>query len=395
MQSLWKRVFYILLVAVFSFAVIYYTVDLKPSTDLNEVSCDTYANNSEKVNCWLALIERDIDSGDTAKALSEVAQLSKGNDFFKRNCHDFMHTIGEKSFLRFNEGLPFTINEHVSLCTYGFYHGFIETLIHVTNDFDDAVDFCQYVNGVLADNAEINQDTLVQNCYHGIGHGTLDDHISDKSDPYVLTKQTLELCSRVTSETDKLQDCATGVFNGVANYYLDGSLSWELNRADPATLCGVQDSIFQNTCYAYMARVFLSINQDDLLASMHQIKSTVPSRHVSTTIRNMSLVWMVGQRDKSKATLSQALEHCHETDQLNHQVACVEGLVAGLIQSGATHLPEAQIYDLCLNKRLDGVTQNSCFMYGVEELQRWYSPLKVRDFCANLYNLHNRQCSKN
>ena len=148
----------------------------------------------------------------------------------------------------------------------------------MTGDYSKAQDFCEYTNELLKESG-ISSEALAENCYHGIGHGTIDEHRPDvDTDPYMLTAKTIELCMKVTATDKQEHDCVTGVFNGIANYYLDKSLNWKIDFDDPVALCKVQPEQYKSTCYAFMARVVLGVHDGDVLSSLTHIEQNIEER---------------------------------------------------------------------------------------------------------------------
>eukprot|EP00923_Selenidium_pygospionis_P025169 GHVN01044337.1.p4 GENE.GHVN01044337.1~~GHVN01044337.1.p4 ORF type:complete len:101 (+),score=5.81 GHVN01044337.1:571-873(+) len=56
------------------------------------------------------------------------------------------------------------------MCGYGFYHGFMETLLLTSGDVEEARAFCRYADEQLRGQASAASTA----CYHGTGHGAVD-----------------------------------------------------------------------------------------------------------------------------------------------------------------------------------------------------------------------------
>ena len=132
--------------------------------------CDTSATLTQ---CWKDRIDQASDERGLDAAFAVLAEAYAQDPSFASNCHGFTHSLGQEAYQRFKNNELATISPKTSYCGYGFYHGFMEGLLHDGKNVAEARQFCIHIN------QQLNHKTSVWTpCLHGIGHG-----VTDASDP--------------------------------------------------------------------------------------------------------------------------------------------------------------------------------------------------------------------
>ena len=103
------------------------------------IDCDAaQLSDASKKQCWGEFIRSSTLERGVKTTLEDIQKLYADDPLFAGDCHIFTHLIGEEAYTLFaNKELP-ELTPLVSLCGYGFFHGFIETLVFTTGSLNDA-----------------------------------------------------------------------------------------------------------------------------------------------------------------------------------------------------------------------------------------------------------------
>jgi plastocyanin len=127
------------------------------------VDCEN-GQNSQK--CWETSILQALEEGGVDKAFDVFTALYDSNQEFAKSCHSFVHLIGERSYDQFVNHEEFKLSPKTQFCGYGFFHGFMETLLIQSGDIELSREFCKHVDATLSEDTP----SAWKACYHGIGH---------------------------------------------------------------------------------------------------------------------------------------------------------------------------------------------------------------------------------
>jgi hypothetical protein len=105
-------------------------VVLKKDGSRVTVNCDTERNTQ----CWEKLMLETLEKEGVESALNSIVYLSETEPLFLNDCHAYSHLIGEKAYRLYVEEDNFELTPATALCGYGFYHGFMETLLLTTGN---------------------------------------------------------------------------------------------------------------------------------------------------------------------------------------------------------------------------------------------------------------------
>lgn len=317
-----------------------------------------------------ACLNRELDDIITAqgadKAMELLANAARSDDQFASSCHDFAHRIGQETYRVFSKGKDIAISPKITYCTYGFYHGFMEAAAQLNGDFKKIAGFCAIIDDKLR---ATGLDSSAE-CFHGIGHGAVEEHdVNKKTDVRLITDKALALCEQATQALDQKINCASGVFNGIANAYTSGQYGLSINQESPAQICTSQPAYVKPTCYAFMARVYLALAKGNLLEAITHAQKTAEQEFMDSIVSNAAVIY-AGRY--LKENLDPVVSSCHALNNSMWRDACIKGAVIGLAQFS---LPEQEFQNgsrLCRLLSLSGAEKELCIRELFTELRKSY-----------------------
>ena len=177
------------------------------------VISDNCSASENKKQCWESAMVDILNKKGLASAFDYVADLYDKEPEFAKDCHSYTHVLGQSAYEQFYESKNLEMSPKTAYCGYGFYHGFMETLMQSGKSHVEAKEFCELVDEKLAGYT----DKTLTSCYHGIGHGIVDG--SDPrawGDAEAVIAPGLLICGKISDDSVIKYSCATGVFNSLA-----------------------------------------------------------------------------------------------------------------------------------------------------------------------------------
>ena len=361
-----KRLVVLTFLALFIFVVLNNQQDVKnPCQNLNK---------SQKQKCWQDQMDSTLSSKGLDQAFNLMDQLFKNEPDFVSDCHDFAHSLGEKTYLVFSEKVQFSLPPKTSYCGYGFYHGFMGNLLQSGGSLEEAKAFCSYAGEVLR---EQNADAEGA-CFHGIGHGAVEDITDPKlfGNPQAIIQPSLDLCEKISENQDKLFRCITGVFNALEIVTSEGKYNLSLNKEDPLWFCRTQPDRYKRACYTQMVVAVMNVTYDDFEKSA-QILNTIEEDDLAAE----SLSGLVVERVRLGSTnYLQTLSFCRSLDNRFH-LPCVRGFGEGFLKYGPPKEEYIKALDFCSHELLTDEEKNACFSRILPILRIWYTAYKATWVC--------------
>jgi hypothetical protein len=295
-------------------------------------ACETLPQKAQ-VQCFVdEIMEMARDIGITP-AIDKARERLLSFPSLQNECHGIMHSIGEEAYELYKQGVPLDIDASIIMCTYGFYHGFINAAVLEEGSFKPAQAFCAYINEELSKQG-IDAHS---ECYHGFGHAVVDDHVSTKYKTATeVADQALELCRTLAPSFTDFINCGSGVYNAIANIFLLKTFTWpEIENDDPLLFCAAQSEELKVTCYGYFARVLLDSRDGDLRKSLAAVEYLVAPEYKLGVIENVALLATLYKSDK--ADFEGFIQDCL-TISAEIRGKCIGGLAVGIAQSAQTGL---------------------------------------------------------
>ena len=379
-----KIVFLFGIFAVFALGTLYVVA---PS-NLGELTIDKCKNVTQgQEQCWEDLMGELMNRGGIAAALDTFAHLADTYEPFSGVCHSILHATGGEAYKQFVRGEDFIATPTSAYCDYGFYHGFMETLVSLKGGPKVAREFCAYIDQQLAD---VTPEVPLQ-CFHGIGHGWTNVHDNPElwGDERAIISRSIEACEGVKDTWGQLSHCLTGVFHGIANFYVKGDYGLSVNTKDPLWVCREQPERYRNECYMSMYGVLRYVTGDNFLQAARFIEDIDEDRYADSAIMHlaMSRSASVGNENDyiNGITLCQALEARLRTP-------CIQGYAFGLFEHNTSGEGHDEPLRFCALAVLSQEQRRACLEYIFSYLSLWYPSEKVHHICATAEEQYRELC---
>ncbi len=344
-------------------------------------------NLTEKQQCWITTIDKTL-SRNKIESGFDLVEKWYGDSDFRSDCHAFTHKIGEAAYKIYSQNKALGLNSKTSYCGYGFFHGFIETLLAATNNPEEAQKFCESASKQLIN--ETRKTSIA--CYHGIGHGAVDG--SDPrawGNPAKIIAPGIALCEMISNEDAKIGLCGTGVFNSLAIAYNEGKYGLKNDRNDPYAICKTQDKpYFEDACYEEMnTTAMASVNGD--FAKAVKFTEKIASDHLAAVaIRNLSPV-AVGIASITR-NYGKEIDVCQSL-QKRLIKDCILGMAMGALEVGTPGMEYVDALSICRHKALSVENSTTCFSALVSSSEMLYSKEVFKKICDMITFSEHQTCN--
>lgn len=328
--------------------------------------------------CWQDAIKRILHSHGVDGALTVVANAYDANSAFSSTCHDLTHYIGKEAYNLFIRSKDFFVSPKTAYCSYGFYHGFMETLVSRKGDMQMARRFCDYVDTQIK---KVSPDAVYQ-CFHGIGHGTVNNHDpSTWGNAQAMIDPALALCEQASTTAEERSRCATGVYNGIALFYNNNEYNLTYDARDPLRICRTQKPEYQDACYISLNITVLALAAGDIskaVTYIEHIPDDVMAQHAM-----INIAAPVGSTNINASDHTESIAKCRGV-QPRLREACIQGYAYGFLEQGLPEQEYKKPIDFCTNAPLTSSERLACYDYIFSYLRQWYSVEKNVRICAEV-----------
>ncbi len=326
--------------------------------------------------CWVDLVSHVFKKRGLESALDFVTNAYDKDPSFSGVCHEVGHLLGTETYKLFKEGKSFKITPKASFCSYGFYHGFMESMVSSEADLTKAREFCLYVDSQVS---AVTPDAALQ-CFHGIGHGWVNVH-DDKSlwgDDQGIVKKGLKLCELVAVNDSELSRCATGVFNGLSVFYSTGEYELKTRKDDPLWICNAQETKYQDPCYISMNTLLMSISNGDLKEASKYVETIKDDEIAVHTMLNLAIPF--GLKNYNEVDHQSGINICRGLQ--NRLITpCLQGYAFAFLEHGQPGQEYVKSFSFCKNTGLTESEKNDCLGYIYTYLAQWYAKDKATQIC--------------
>ncbi|MCH7883378.1 hypothetical protein IIA95_03105 [Patescibacteria group bacterium] len=340
-------------------------------------------NQKTTPRCWMDLVKDAYKKEGLEAAFDRFIYLYNTEPRFSAYCHDISHTLGEAAYEIFSQKKDLTLTNKTIYCGFGFFHGFMETLVTITGDPLSAREFCSYVKEQVGANAE-------GACYHGIGHGfaaTFEE--TANGDEWSVVNPTIEFCENIAKTKEQLFRCATGAFDSIAIYYYNNLYGFSINEEDPLWFCREQTAKYKKACYLEMMTALLWFAEYDLLKSIHLAKKHVEKDYLPISIQALAdnnTRYIINNPD-----FENIIYTCQALGE-NLRASCIQGLANGLMQFGEPENEYVKALTFCGNAMLTEEEKQTCFKRVLDYSQQLYSRKKYSKICESLEDGYKKPC---
>lgn len=282
---------------------------------------------AEDTACWDDTVRKVVAEGRVSDALFLIEEAAAVNSATAAACHSLAHAAGETAAGLFLDKKSFEIGPRAPICGYGFYHGFLEKMLHASGDEKSAAGFCEYAEVTTGD-----RDAGPQ-CFHGIGHGLV-------ADPSLLSKidravpEALRACARIAPGEDRYFRCASGVFNAWSIAYTAHPDLFPRDTSFPFQFCGDQAEEDKVACYGNLNVAIAKIAHNDFGPALGLTFRLADPAYVEETVRYLAayFVSFTAAGDPQGAA-ERLAPHC-EFLPAGARRECVVGIAHGYLELG-------------------------------------------------------------
>lgn len=336
---------------------------------------------SQKVACFENLMDTTLKNQGLSQTFETLATLYQTDPDFASNCHDFAHKLGYKAYELFSQHKDFNLSSKSSYCGYGFYHGFMESLLQTTGDMNEARSFCEYADSKLAKTTSDAGGA----CYHGIGHGAVDG--SDPrfwGDAEKMVQPALTLCEKVSNDENppprygKLFRCSSGAFNGLEILVDASKYNLSPNKEDPFGSCRIQPNKYKEACYTQFVVSAMQVTKGDFTKTANIISTIPEDNYAIPTMQSL-----VVERARGNFEYSQNLDFCRGLAD-RFKLPCVTSLAEGLMKYGPPQKEYEGAIKFCRFNLLNEEERIECFQRVLSLLRIWYTADKSEQICQSV-----------
>lgn len=365
-------------------------------TDNSQDSRDKCLDDGGKIQCWQELLNKTMEEEGLPKTFDLLAELYSKDQLFATECHSFVHEIGKYAYGKFKVGESFELNSKTSYCGYGFYHGFMETLLQTTGNIKQAQDFCKYVGKKLAGETLDGEGA----CYHGIGHGAVDGgDPTSWGKPEEMILASLKICKSLAGDDHtqygKMYRCVSGAYNALEILSMDKKYKLPQIQKDPFYICPSQPEEYRQACYTNMIPALLRLTKNNLVESEKYIEKISDSRgdyFKSPIVSDLYHEFIRLNLNQFEYNKKEGIKQCHSFRD-PFRLSCVEGLSGGHMKYGDPDKAYVKGLAFCSTSELKDDERNVCYNSILSRLRIWYSKEKSREICQNVQKEFQKYCN--
>ena len=312
--------------------------------------------------CWAVDITETLETKGLTAAFDMFASLYANNPSFRGlSCHDAGHFLGAAAYQKYEDNHLTIDRPETAYCGYGFYHGFMETMLRDQgpSQYAKVRSYCD----ALKTDDQLNNPSGA--CFHGIGHAAFDSIPGELwGDDTRMVQAALEVCEQAMPGAPERAQCSTGVFNALA--IAEGARSYNLtfNASDPMSICRVQKKVYRAGCYQELGIGVIRIYKMDRATSIAFIRSFKDADAGAATL----LGYMGDEvaRANGEPDLAVFRNFCNSLSSAREQFACERGVLSGLRQAGEPGKEYQMMFNYCALYGV-GAPRTGCYSFAVQQ----------------------------
>jgi plastocyanin len=349
-----------------------------------EVDCSV----EKTQQCWEKLILETLKIQGVKASFDMIVNLSEKEPTFANDCHGLSHLIGEKAYAQYTAKENFELTPATALCGYGFYHGFMETMLLATGDIEEAREFCALVDTQLKGQASYAASA----CYHGTGHGAIDgSNPTTWGSPEDMMEPGFKLCESLAVNELERYLCDTGVFNAIEILSADPKYGLGEMRKDPFVMCNKQPVFRREGCYANMMPIIFQNFNNDFQKIVDYTNEKMTDHNVTAidgnTVNDLTTIGILFEfirlYGKDEDHMEKGIVFCRGQIEEDRN-ACFAGLSGGYIKYGEPGREYVKNLEFCALPSLTPEERNACYEYTLPRMSSRYTPADVSMICAQV-----------
>ena len=358
------------------------TVTVTGTSKEDIATCVANSKSIVKSYCWAGFFTTIIREQGISVAFDRFAKMYAGDWAFQQNCHDIMHILGKAGYDEFEKSGALSIRPETSYCAYGFYHGFIEEMFARNGNLDlaDGVRYCQAVLTSSVFPSQNAASTAAAACFHGLGHASFDS-LGGLSfgDDEKMVAEALHECEGAVPEERRAQ-CASGVFNSLANAYSGHNYELAFRDPDPTSICRIQKPIYQLSCYGEVSVSYVRSKKYDFSSATRFI-AALPAHQAGVIY---SFIDDYIRHDIESPTPANVKQLCDMLSAKDEAESCVRGVVHALVATGEPGKEELKALPYCELLPAGDSLRRTCFRTLGQELGVTKTATRVKEICSKL-----------
>lgn len=312
------------------------------------------------VLCWQSKIMTAVKKGGLSRAYEVFDSLYANEPAFRESCHDITHVLGSETYAIFSNDHKATDRPENSYCGYGFYHGFIESMLFTEGmSYTTARQYCEALRGE-------SDDSIAGPCFHGIGHAvfdSLDSSVWGHADK--MAARAVATCEKIlTNEPDRIQ-CTDGVFNALGNAISSSDYSLSNANTDIIPLCKAQKRQYQPGCIIQAGISYIrykNMGREEALRFVQDLGPTLAPSGILTYIDNEVL------RSISNFDAAAFKDTCASL-KTEYQQSCISGVISALRNLGQPETEYVTMFRFC-DLFAPGTARSGCYQNAVSQTGR-------------------------
>lgn len=339
--------------------------------------CAKEADLATQKQCWDSEIRAAHAHGGMQASFDVFTNLYQTQPAFASDCHGYTHTLGSLAYSDYKYGKDFPLSKEVEYCSYGFFHGFIESLMEDTGDVSHIRDFCDFLSQKTQ-----GQFSVTSPCVHGIGHG-----VTDGSDPrsfgnaQMIIDPGIVLCEHVGRNEYETEICASGVFDSLGAMFMAHEHGLSLDPNDPYAVCKAQkDMVIRQACYADFKSLILSLSKNDIRTAIGYVSGIEDTPQIKkSAMENIATIYVYSINGED---FSDAVNACHSIIEADLRQACIGGLAMGFINIGELNKEYVRGLHFCSSPQLYADELDSCYLNVLHSSRVRYPAETFLGICA-------------
>ncbi|MBP9757327.1 MAG: hypothetical protein KBD06_01890 [Candidatus Pacebacteria bacterium] len=331
----------------------------RPGESAEECLSQTATSSPNSIaECWAIDIIETLQTKGLPAAFDMFALLYEHNPSFRGlSCHDAGHILGAAAYKQYENDHKAIDRPETSYCGYGFYHGFMETMLREQGQFAEVRAYCE----ALKTDGQLNNPSGA--CFHGVGHAAFDSLPGDIwGNDVQMVSAAGRVCEQALVGIPERAQCLDGVFNALAVAASARTYGLTFDTTDPMELCRMQNNDYRIGCYKELGIGFIRERSMDRRETMTFIRSFKDTEAEAEAL----LGYMGDEAARAVRTLDLSAFHsfCTTLPSATERLGCERGVLSGLRQAGEPGKEFEVMFDYCALHPV-GTERTRCYSFAI------------------------------